>query len=80
METLYKELNRSKKILNGYYNKRTSIYNEIMINYKKDNYTHGDNNSLLQKYEGYTDIIKLGQVKVDELKREIKILQRAYKD
>ena len=74
---MYKKLNRLENLLNTYYNKRTSIYNEIMNNYKKDNYAHGNNDLLLQKYEGYTDLIKLAQVEIDDLKREIKILEHA---
>jgi|TARA_R100000742_G_C4171786_1_gene9807 hypothetical protein len=82
METLYKKLNRLENLLDTYYDKHGSIYKTLMDNYNKEDYILGSKEDciLQEKFEQYNDIIKLAQVEIYDLEKEIKILEKAYEE
>jgi len=82
METLYKKLNRLENLLDTYYDKHGAIYKTLMDNYNKEDYILGSKEDciLQEKFEQYNDIIKLAQVEIYDLEKEIKILEKAYEE
>ena len=82
METLYKKLNRLENLLDTYYDKHGSIYKTLMDNYNKEDYILGSKEDciLQEKFEQYNDIIKLAQVEIYDLEKEIRKSIRGSED